>query len=80
MLLAHKLAMASNFITADMVEAMEFPDLSSRYEVYGVPRTVINEVIHIEGAAPEEMLIPQLMTVLDEKEMAKLRKKWKNIA
>ncbi len=77
MLLAHKLALSNENITADMVEAMEFPHLANKYQVYGVPRTVINEVIHIEGAAPEDMLIDHLMQVMDEKKMAKLRKQWK---
>jgi predicted DsbA family dithiol-disulfide isomerase len=72
--LAHKLAIASKWITADMVEASEFPHLANKYQVYGVPRTVINEVIHIEGAAPEQMLMPDLMTVMDEDEMERLRK------
>jgi predicted DsbA family dithiol-disulfide isomerase len=77
-LLAHKLAMASDLITADMVEAMEFPHLANRYQVYGVPRTVINEVIHLEGAYPENMVVAELMAVLDEKKMAKLEKDWQN--
>jgi glutaredoxin-like protein len=75
-ILAHKLALASDKITADMVEATEFPQLSDRYKVYGVPRTVINEVIHIEGAVPETELISELMKVLDENEMGRLRKEW----
>jgi len=74
--LAHKLAMASDLVTADMVEASEFPELANRYQVYGVPRTVINEVIHIEGAVPEDDLIQELMTVMDEKQMETLRKQW----
>ena len=65
MLLAHKLAMASELVTADMVEAMEFPHLANKYDVYGVPRTVINELIHIEGAIPEDMLMEELMKVMD---------------
>ncbi len=64
MLLAHKLAMASDLIRADMVEAIEFPHLSNKYQVYGVPRTVINEVIHIEGAVPEPALIQRMMAGL----------------
>ena len=59
--LAHKLALASEHVRAAMVEATEFPHLANRYQVYGVPRTVINEDIHIEGAVPEGMLIAQLM-------------------
>jgi len=64
--LAHRLAMESEWITADMVEATEFPHLANKYQVYGVPRTVINETIHIEGAVPEPVLVNKLMQVLDE--------------
>ncbi len=59
-ILAHHLAYASPRVTADMVEATEFPELSARYSVYGVPRTVINEIVHQEGAAPEPMLLHKL--------------------
>jgi glutaredoxin-like protein len=75
-ILAHKLALASDKITADMVEATEFPHLANRYQVYGVPRTVINDVVHIEGAVPETDLITELMKVLDESEMGKLKEQW----
>ncbi len=77
MLLAHKLAFASDHITADMVEVSEFPHLAARYQVYGVPRTVINEVIQIEGAVPESALIPELMKVEDEAAMERLRAQMK---
>ncbi len=65
--LAHKLAMASDLVTADMVEATEFPHLANKYRVHGVPRTIINETIHVEGAVPEAALISELMTALDGK-------------
>jgi glutaredoxin-like protein len=55
--LAHQLAVESDLIRADMVEAIEFPHLSMKYQVQGVPRTVINETVHIEGAVPEPMLM-----------------------
>ena len=76
MVLAHNLAVASEWVTADMVEATEFPHLANRYQVYGVPRTVINEVIHIEGAMPEANLMSELMQVMDEPVMEKLRQQW----
>ena len=60
MRLAHQLAVESELIRADMVEAIEFPHLSVKYRVQGVPRTVINETVHIEGAAPEPMLMARL--------------------
>ena len=59
-IMAHQLAFESEFVTADMVEATEFPHLSMKYQVQGVPRTVINETIHMEGAAPEPMLLAKL--------------------
>ena len=62
--LAHKLAMASDLVTADMVEATEFPHLANKYHVHGVPRTVINETVHVEGAVPEAALMSELMTAL----------------
>jgi len=46
------------------VEAIGFPHLAIKYDVRGVPRTVINETIQIEGAAPEAMLMAKLQEVL----------------
>jgi len=63
-LLAHQLAVESDLITADMVEVIEFPHLATKYEVMGVPRTVINETIHIEGAVPEQMLMKEFARLL----------------
>ncbi len=59
--LAHKLAIESDRIQADMVEAIEFPHLANKYGVYGVPRTVINEKVHQEGAVPESVLLSKLL-------------------
>jgi glutaredoxin-like protein len=59
--LAHQMALESPMVTADMVEAIEFSELSQRYGVMGVPRTVINDVIHIEGALPEAMVLPKVL-------------------
>ena len=62
-ILAHHMAMVSNKVTADMVEAQEFPEMSQKYKVMGVPRTVINEKYHQEGAAPEKMMIQLIKKV-----------------
>lgn len=62
--LAHQMAFESPQVTADMVEAIEFPHLAQKYSVMGVPRTVINEDVHIEGAVPESMLLAQLQEAL----------------
>ncbi len=58
------MAIASPMVRADMVEVQEFPELSIKYQVMGVPRTVINETAHIEGAAPEPMVLEKLREAL----------------
>lgn len=62
--LAHQMAFASDKVRADMVEANEFPHLSMKYNVMGVPRTVINEDTFLEGAAPEAMLMAKVQEAL----------------
>lgn len=66
--LAHHMAIASPMVRADMVEATEFPHLAIKYQVMGVPRTVINEIVHIEGAAPEPMVLEKLQQALESPE------------
>ncbi|MGQ9515943.1 MAG: protein disulfide oxidoreductase [Anaerolineae bacterium] len=59
--LAHRMAIESEKVRADGVEVIEFPHLGQKYQVQGVPRTVINEKVHIEGAAPEGMLLEKVL-------------------
>ena len=63
-ILAHNLAVASDKVRSDMVEVSEFMPLAMKYQVQGVPRTVINETIIVEGALPEQMLIEKLRSEL----------------
>jgi predicted DsbA family dithiol-disulfide isomerase len=63
--LAHELAVESPHVTADVIEIAEFPDLAQRYHVQGVPKTVINEQVSVDGAVPESRL---LALVLDAAE------------
>ena len=64
MLLAYQMALESDLIQAHMVEVTEFPHLGDKYQVMGVPRTVIDETIHIEGAVPEPMLMREFAKLL----------------
>lgn len=62
---AHFMAMVSPKVKADMVEATEFPDLSNRYSVYGVPKTVINDgAEEQEGAVPEQVILQKILAVV----------------
>lgn len=61
MRLAHHLAVASEWIRADCVEATEFPDLAQRYRVMAVPKTVINDRVALEGALPEARVVDAVL-------------------
>lgn len=61
--LAHQAAIENENITADMVEAIEFPQLSQKYNVSGVPKTVINDKHEFVGAFPEEAFVQELKAV-----------------
>src|SRR5512136_987724 len=52
---AHKLAVESDMIKADVVESSEFPALAQKYSVIGVPKIIINEKIEFVGAFSEDL-------------------------
>jgi predicted DsbA family dithiol-disulfide isomerase len=60
------MAVESDNVTADMVEATEFPHLAVNYQVRGVPRTVINESHFVDGMVPEPVILQQLLAALEE--------------
>ncbi|MHA2261463.1 MAG: protein disulfide oxidoreductase [Candidatus Thorarchaeota archaeon] len=59
--LAHQAAILNPLIESDMIEALEFQDLATKYAVFGVPKTIINETVSVEGLAPIEMFLDKLM-------------------
>jgi glutaredoxin-like protein len=59
--LGHQFAFESPHIVADMIESTEFPYLAHKYNVAGVPRTIINESVTIEGAVPEEIFLQNVL-------------------
>jgi glutaredoxin-like protein len=59
--MAFRLAMASPMVTGIAVEAMEFPELSARHQVSGVPRTVVNRAGAFVGALPEERFVAEVV-------------------
>jgi glutaredoxin-like protein len=65
-LLAHQMAMENpQMIRAEGVEAMEFPELASRFNVRGVPQTVINAGAGtVVGAVPEPSLLAEIRRAL----------------
>jgi predicted DsbA family dithiol-disulfide isomerase len=59
------MAFANPHITATAVEATEFPDLARKYQVSGVPKTIVNDSVEILGALPPDAFIEQALTVLN---------------
>jgi glutaredoxin-like protein len=59
--LAHRMAVEHPLITATCVEATEFMDLSRRYRVNGVPKTVVNGGVEILGALPESQFVAEVL-------------------
>ena len=55
------MAVSSPQITAYAVEVSEYPDLARRYQVSGVPKTIVNEEIEILGALPEAAFVEQAL-------------------
>jgi len=51
------MAVESGKVTSFVVEASEYPDLVRKYQVSGVPKTMVNGTVEILGARPEEDFI-----------------------
>lgn len=62
------MAVESEHVTADVIEAMEFPDLSQRYGVRGVPKIVINETTEFVGALPEAQYLAHVREAVEGNE------------
>lgn len=65
MVLAHRMAVESPMAESEMIEAMEFPEISDQFNVGGVPQTTINAGAGVlVGAGPEEYLVVEIMKVI----------------
>ncbi len=69
--IAHQLAMESELIRGDMIEAQEFPQLVNQYDVGAVPKVVVNDAVEFEGALPEAAYLEQVLRA--EREARSLR-------
>jgi hypothetical protein len=56
------MAMENPLVQAEAVDAGEFPELSDRHNVSGVPQTTINDgAQHVVGAVPETNLMAAIL-------------------
>jgi glutaredoxin-like protein len=55
--LAHQAAVESRYLTADVIEISEFPDLATEYKVRSVPMVVMNGTVQLVGAQSEAAFV-----------------------
>ncbi len=59
--------MVSPLVSAEVVEASEFMELADQFNVYGVPKIVINHgKAEFEGALPEPLFLDKILRSLDD--------------
>ena len=57
---AHQLAMLNEHVQGEMIEANTFQELSTKYNVSGVPKIVINDSIELLGDQPMEEFLNRI--------------------
>jgi len=62
--LAHRLAIESDMVWAEMIEANEFVPLAQKYGVMSVPKIIINERTELTGAVQEDLLVAHVMNAI----------------
>jgi predicted DsbA family dithiol-disulfide isomerase len=64
------MAFTSPHVTSAAIDAMEFMDLSRKFRVTGVPKTIVNDSIEIMGALPEDMFVRAALQIPDDEQAA----------
>ncbi len=63
--MAHNMAVENDNIKADMIDAQEFPELAQKYNVFSVPKIVINETVQFEGAVDENAFLGKILQSIE---------------
>lgn len=69
---ANQFALVNENIRVDMIEVSEFPELAQKYNVYGVPKTIINEKHSFEGALPPGNVYLEVLKAVNPEEYSRL--------
>lgn len=62
--MAHRIAMENDLITSEVVDVNEFLQIGIKYNVMGVPKTVINEKVEFLSVVPEEVFVGHILEAL----------------
>jgi predicted DsbA family dithiol-disulfide isomerase len=63
--LAHQAAILNPLIDAEMFESLEMQEEAAKYEVFGVPKTIFNETVSVDGLTPPEMFVEKLFEAIE---------------
>ncbi|MGA2574304.1 MAG: FAD-dependent oxidoreductase [Candidatus Methanomethylicaceae archaeon] len=77
--IADQFAFVNDNIQADMVESAEFPRLALKYNVTGVPKTIINEAYSFEGALPETAVYMEILKAVNPEKYRQLEEEIRKI-
>jgi len=64
--MAHNMALENDNIKADMINAQEFSELTQKYNVFAVPKIIINETIQFEGALDENAFLEKILQSVEQ--------------
>jgi len=67
--LAHAMAMETDKLQADIIEADEFPHLARQFAVQAVPKTIINQTVEVLGSVTEQELLQRLLAVAGREDL-----------
>ncbi len=62
--MANQFAVESELIKTEIIEANEFPHLTMKYGVMGVPKIVVNDKVEFVGAVPENAFLEQILLAM----------------
>ena len=57
------MAIASELVSAEVVDAEEFSEMARKYRVGGVPKSLVNYTIEWVGNAPEKYVLEKVLSV-----------------
>jgi len=63
--LAHQAAIINPLIESEMYESLEFQKEAQKFEVFGVPKTIFNDTVTVEGLTPPEMFVEKLFDAIE---------------
>ncbi|MFW9959260.1 MAG: thioredoxin family protein [Candidatus Odinarchaeota archaeon] len=63
--LAHQAAILNPLIDSEMFESLEMQEEAAKFEVFGVPKTIFNDKVTVEGLTPPEMFVEKLFESIE---------------